>query len=76
MLATLPGQGYTVYRDVEAGHAWLFNGTTFWNFDDPVVLLQKALYVRTQRLGGTMVWSLDGDDADATLTKTLYLTLH
>jgi len=76
VLATLPGQGYTVYRDVEAGHAWLFNGTTFWNFDDPVVLLQKALYVRTQRLGGTMVWSLDGDDANATLTKTLYLTLH
>jgi chitinase len=73
VLVTLPDQGYTLYRDLQAGHAWLFNRKTrtFWTIDDPVVVLQKCMYVRTERLGGTMVWSLDGDDANATLTKTI-----
>ena len=59
-----------------SGHAWLFNGTTFWTFDDPIVVAQKTLYVRLAGYGGAMVWSLDGDDADGTLTKTIYTTLH
>jgi chitinase len=69
VLATL--SGFTVYRDWAAGHAWLFDGTTFWTFDDPLVLRQKTQYIRRERLGGAMVWSLDGDDANATLTKTI-----
>jgi chitinase len=76
VLATLPAQGYEVHRDLRAGHAWLFNGTTFWTFDDPLVIAQKSLYVRQQRLGGAMVWSLDADDANATLTRTLFAGLH
>jgi chitinase len=67
--------GYPLYRDVREGHAWLFNGTTFWTFDDPFVVLQKSLYVRQAGLGGAMVWSLDGDDANATLTKTIHFGL-
>jgi chitinase len=75
VLATLRNQGYTLHRDVRAGHAWLFNGETFWTFDDPFVVLQKSLYVRTRGLGGAMMWSLDGDDASATLTRTIHLGL-
>ncbi|WP_020524412.1 glycoside hydrolase family 18 protein [Catelliglobosispora koreensis] len=67
--------GYPVYRDWQAGHAWLFNGTTFWTYDDPLVVLQKTLWSRSQGLGGVMVWSLDGDDSNATLTKTIHLGL-
>ena len=67
--------GYRVYRDLRAGTAWLYDGTTFWTYDDPAVLLQKALYIRTERLGGAMIWSLDGDDDRATLTRTLDLGL-
>jgi chitinase len=74
-LATKIGQGYTVHRDLRSGQAWLFDGTTLWTFDDPVVLLQKALYIRAQRLGGAMVWDLSGDDANATLTRTLHTGL-
>jgi chitinase len=71
-LAALARSGaFTVHRDFRAGHAWLFDGTTFWTYDDPLVLLQKTLYIRRERLGGAMVWSLDGDDANATLTKTI-----
>jgi chitinase len=76
VLATLPGQGYQLYRDRRAGHAWLFDGTTFWTFDDPVVVAQKSRYVRAERLGGTMAWSLDGDDANATLTKAIDAALR
>jgi chitinase len=39
------------------------------------VLLQKALYIRLNGLGGAMVWSLDGDDDNATLTRTLDIGL-
>ncbi|GIH06827.1 hypothetical protein Rhe02_48940 [Rhizocola hellebori] len=63
--------GYPVYRDLRAGHAWLFDGTTFWTYDDPFVVLQKSLFIRREGLGGAMMWSLDGDDANATLTKTI-----
>jgi chitinase len=71
VLETLPAQGYTLHRDLLAGHAWLFNGTTFWTYDDPVQVLEKTAYVRAAGLGGAMVWSLDGDDANASLTRTL-----
>jgi chitinase len=73
VLATLPG--FTVHRDPQAGFAWLFDGTTFWTYDDPLVLLQKTFYIRRERLGGAMVWELSGDDANATLTKTIHFGL-
>ncbi|MBM0234285.1 glycoside hydrolase family 18 protein [Micromonospora sp. STR1_7] len=74
-LKTMAGNGYTVHRDLRAGHAWLFDGTTFWTYDDPAVVLQKMLYIRRTGLGGAMIWSLDGDDDNATLTKTIGLGL-
>lgn len=74
-LKTLAGNGYTVHRDLRAGHAWLFDGTTLWTYDDPAVVLQKTLYIRRAGLAGAMIWSLDGDDDNATLTKTIGLGL-
>ncbi|GIE84696.1 glycoside hydrolase family 18 protein [Actinoplanes regularis] len=74
-LKNLPAQGYTVHRDPRAGHAWLFDGNTFWTYDDPAALLQKTLYIRMRGLGGAMMWSLDGDDENATLTRTVSLGL-
>lgn len=66
---TLPG--FKVHRDLKSGHAWLFDGTTFWTYDDPAALLQKTLWIRSKGLGGAMMWSLDGDDANASLTKAV-----
>ncbi|WBB50556.1 glycoside hydrolase family 18 protein [Verrucosispora sp. WMMA2044] len=74
-LKNLARDGFTVHRDLRAGHAWLFDGTTFWTYDDPVVVLQKTLYIRRTGLGGAMIWSLDGDDDHATLTRTISLGL-
>ncbi|MFD3872955.1 glycoside hydrolase family 18 protein [Streptomyces sp. NPDC058623] len=62
---------YKVHRDRRGGHAWLFDGTTLWTYDDPQVLRQKAEYVREEGLGGAMFWSLDGDTADGELTKAV-----
>jgi chitinase len=76
VLATLADDGFAVRRDVRAGHAWLFDGTTLWTFDDPLALVQKTLYIRHQRLGGAMMWELSGDDANATLTKTIHFGLN
>ena len=50
-----PVSGFQVHRDLRAGHAWLFDGTTFWTFDDPLVVLQKALYIRAR--GSAARWS-------------------
>ncbi len=75
-LRTLLDHGYTLHRDTDSGHAWLFNGTTFWTYDDPEVLAQKTAYIREERLAGAMSWSLDGDDGDATLTKALWAGLR
>jgi len=63
--------GFKVYRDPIAGNSWLFDGTTFWTYDDPAQLLQKTFYIRAKGLGGAMMWSLDGDDANASLTKAV-----
>jgi chitinase len=50
---------------------WTYNGTEFWSFDDPVVIATKAAYVNSLGLGGLFSWSLDGDDAAATLVKEI-----
>jgi chitinase len=67
----LPSQGYEVVRDTKAGHTYLYNGETFWTFDDPVQILQKTAYIQAKGLGGAMMWSLDGDDDNASLTKAI-----
>jgi len=40
--------------DAGAGVYWLFDGRTFWSYDDPHVLSQKTAYVKANGLGGTM----------------------
>ncbi|MBP2339190.1 chitinase [Saccharothrix coeruleofusca] len=62
---------FTVHRDPKAGHAWLFDGTTFWTWDDPVEMKRKGRYAAERGLGGAMIWSLDGDTADGELITAL-----
>jgi chitinase len=62
---------YTVYRDIVAGHAWLFNGTTFWTWDDPTEMVRKGQYIASNRLGGAMIWSLDADTTNGELITAL-----
>jgi chitinase len=63
--------GFTRHQDNIAGAAWLFDGTTFWTFDDPAIMQDKAEYVRQNRLGGIMFWELSGDTPDGELIDAI-----
>jgi chitinase len=67
-LAGFAGEGF---RDPVTRGFWKYDGTTFWAYDDPGVLLDKTSYVRAHRLGGVMMWELSLDDQQATLVKTI-----
>jgi chitinase len=73
VLAQRSGQRF---RDTATGALWLYDGTQWWSYDDPELLTQKAGYITANGLGGAMMWSLDGDDANATLTKALHAGLN
>jgi chitinase len=75
-LAALPAAGYGLYRDNRAGFAWLFDGTTFWTFDDPAVMRLKTASIKRKGLGGAMVWSLDGADANGALIDAIHRGLR
>ncbi|HVQ96151.1 MAG TPA: glycosyl hydrolase family 18 protein [Mycobacteriales bacterium] len=48
------------------GTLTLYTGSTFWSYDDERVIARKAAYIKSQNLGGAMVWELDGDDGTLT----------
>jgi chitinase len=57
----LASGGFTRYEDAAAGAAWIFDGTTFWTYDDPPIMRAKAQYAQSHGLGGVMFWELSGD---------------
>lgn len=63
--------GFTRHEDTAAGAAWLFDGTTFWTFDDAPIMAAKAGYARQRRLGGLMFWELSGDTPDGELIAAI-----
>jgi len=67
----LPG-----FRDPLSGGYWIFDGTTFWSFDDPEVMRAKAAYVLENGLGGVMFWELAGDTRDGELIQAIDEGLH
>ena len=69
VLVNRPG---TRHRDTTNGALWLYDGNQWWSYDDPQLLTQKAGWIRSNGLGGSMMWSLDGDDAQASLTTALH----
>lgn len=63
------------FRDWTTFSPWLYDGTTFWTYDDPLSLAWKMLYVRNNNLGGAMAWSLNDDLPNGLLIKTVAVTL-
>jgi chitinase len=64
------------YRDTRSQAPWLFDGETFWTYEDPVSVRYKVSYARNQHLGGIMIWELSEDTADAELLNAAYRSLH
>jgi chitinase len=50
---------------------WLYDGNTFWTYDDEISIGAKLKYARQQALGGVMVWELSGDTPDWKLLKII-----
>jgi len=57
------------YWNDEAKAPWLFDADKglMITYDDPESLRAKADYVRTEGLGGAMIWELSGDDKESSL---------
>jgi len=59
------------FRDPTTQEPWLWDGSNFWTYDDPVSLTFKMEYVRKRQLAGVMIWEISGDEPDGLLLKTL-----
>ena len=74
-LETMIG-GSTVYRDPDSRAPWLFDGDSFWTYDDPVSIRFKTDYVASQQLGGVMIWELGEDNQAGALLHSAYEGLN
>jgi chitinase len=64
--------GFQAFRHPEAQAPWLFDGTTFWTYDDPVSVAAKMAYAKRRGLAGAMFWELSGDDARGSLVAAVH----
>jgi chitinase len=60
------------FQDSETAGQWIFDGTSFWSFDDPTTIGLKTEYVRRMGLGGVMFWELAGDTRDGELLASIH----
>jgi chitinase len=67
---------FAIYRDERSQAPWLFDGRTFWTYEDPTSVRFKVSYASNQHLGGVMIWELSGDTADAELLGVAYQSLR
>ncbi len=64
-----------IYRDPRSRAPWLYDGETFWTFEDAVSVRYKVSYAANQHLGGVMIWELSEDTTDAVLLNTAHSAL-
>lgn len=67
---------FAVYRDERSQAPWLYDGATFWTYEDPISVRFKASYAAHEKLGGVMIWELSGDTENAELLNAAYRALH
>jgi chitinase len=75
IVANEPG---AVHFDPVTASIWKYDpaSQTFWTYDDSQTIFAKGLYIDAAGLRGASVWSLDGDDANGSLTTALTSALH
>ena len=66
---------FSSYRDQRSQAPWLFDGQTFWTYDDPTSVRYKVSYAALHHLDGVMIWELSDDTVDAELLNTAYRAL-
>jgi chitinase len=65
-----------IQNDGKTPTPWLFDGTTFWTYDNPISIEQKMEFVRSKGLGGAFAWEASSDLADGDLAKAVFAGLH
>lgn len=73
--ASAESGGLVLYRDPVSQAPWLFDGDSFWTYEDPTSIRSKASYVAQQQLGGFMVWELSEDTTDGALLSAAHSAL-
>ena len=63
---------YQQYRDSYTDTPWLFNGSEFWTYDDPISLHKKMKFALNYKLHGAMIWDLSDDMPDGQLIQAVY----
>jgi chitinase len=58
---------FTEYRDSASQSPYMFNGSSFWTYEDPASIKFKMMYVKNQKLAGVMIWNLEQDLSNGTL---------
>ena len=64
-----------LYRDPMSQAPWLFDGSAFWTYEDPISIASKAEFASQSHLAGFMVWELSGDTPSATLLNAAHKAL-
>lgn len=67
---------HSTLRNRESRAPWMFDGGSFWTFEDPVSIAYKCSYASHQKLRGIMIWELSQDTAEATLLNAAWRSLH
>jgi len=67
----LENKGYPGFWDADAKAHWIYNGNTFWSYDNEESVAAKMDYIKSEELGGVMFWELTGDDTDGTLIHAI-----
>jgi len=57
----LNSPGFIRYFHPESMVPWLFNGSIFVSYDDPESIRYKTDYIKTNNMGGAMIWELSQD---------------
>ncbi len=70
-----PPPPFVLYRDPRSKAPWLFDGSTFWTYEDPTSARTKARFALDEHLGGVMAWELSEDSADSALLRAAHLGL-
>lgn len=69
---TAPPPAFILYREPRSKAPWLFDGSTFWSYEDPTSIRTKARFARDQHLGGVMAWELSEDAEDGALLRAAH----
>ena len=61
----MKSNGWTVYRDNVQKIPYAVNGNQWIGYDDKESIKEKLAFIKSRKLGGAMVWSIETDDFNA-----------